>query len=97
LGKSGRAIIDALIAGESDPAKLAALARPGIRSKLHEALAGRIRRHHRFMLRLIRASFVPEADTHAHHLARAREETEGVWLLWIARSRAPVRSGLVNG
>jgi transposase len=52
LGKSVRAIIDALIAGESDPAKLAALARPGMRSKLREALAGRIRRHHRFMLRL---------------------------------------------
>ncbi len=55
LGKSGRAIIDALIAGESDPAKLAALAHPGIRSpqnKLREALSGRIRRHHRFMLRL---------------------------------------------
>ena len=29
LGKSGPAIIDALIAGESDPAKLAALAAPG--------------------------------------------------------------------
>ena len=54
LGKSGRAIIDALIAGESDPAKLAALARPGIRSKLREALAGRVRRHHRFMLRIHR-------------------------------------------
>ena len=52
LGKSGPAIIDALIAGESDPAKLAALARPGMRSKLREALAGRIRRHHRFILRL---------------------------------------------
>ncbi len=51
LGKSARAIIDALIAGESDPAKLAALAHPGMRSKLREALAGRIRRHHRFMLR----------------------------------------------
>jgi transposase len=41
LGKSARAIIDALIAGESDPAKLAALARPGMRSKLREALAGK--------------------------------------------------------
>ena len=55
VGKSGRAIIDALIAGESDPAKLAALADTRIRSpqhKLREALSGRIRRHHRFMLRL---------------------------------------------
>ena len=51
MGKSGRAIIDALIAGESDPAKLAALADTRIRSsqnKLrHQALSGRIRRHHR--------------------------------------------------
>jgi transposase len=39
---------------ESDPAKLAALAGPGIRSKLREAMAGRIRRHHRFMLRIHR-------------------------------------------
>ena len=54
LGKSGQAIIDALIAGESDPDKLAALARPGMRSKLREALAGKVRRHHRFMLRLHR-------------------------------------------
>ncbi len=55
VGKSGRAIIDALIAGESDPAKLAALADTRIRSsqnKLREALSGRIRRHHRFMLNL---------------------------------------------
>ena len=44
VGKSGRAIIDALIAGESDPAKLAALADTRIRSsqnKLREALSGR--------------------------------------------------------
>ena len=55
VGKSGRAIIDALIAGESDPAKLAALADTRIRSsqnKLRDALSGRIRRHHRFMLNL---------------------------------------------
>ena len=55
VGKSGRAIIDALIAGESDPAKLAALADTRIRSsqnKLREALSRRIRRHHRFMLNL---------------------------------------------
>lgn len=55
LGKSGRAIIDALIAGESDPSKLAALADARIRSpqqKLRDALCGRVRHHHRFMLRL---------------------------------------------
>ena len=34
--------------------RLTALARPGMRSKLREALAGRIRRHHRFVLRLHR-------------------------------------------
>lgn len=50
LGKSGRAILTALIAGESNPEKLADLARGTARKKrseLVEALHGRIRDHHR--------------------------------------------------
>jgi transposase len=54
LGKGGRAILDALVAGETDPAKLALLA-PRVRAssaQLTEALRGRVREHHRFMLEL---------------------------------------------
>lgn len=55
MGNSGRAIIQALIDGESDPAKLAALAHWKVRasaSALREALHGRVKRHHRFLLQL---------------------------------------------
>ena len=55
LGVSGRAMVEALIAGESDPAALAALAHPRLRAPaaaLHEALRGRVTAHHRFLLRL---------------------------------------------
>ena len=52
LGKSGRAMLDAMVAGESDPVKLAALAHKGVKAsqeQLREALTGRINDHHRFM------------------------------------------------
>src|SRR5437764_7424456 len=55
MGRSGRAMIQALIDGETDPAKLAALAHWKVRASaatLREALHGRIKRHHRFLLRL---------------------------------------------
>src|SRR5271170_4534882 len=55
LGKSGRAILQALIDGESDPEKLADLAQGNARKKraeLVEALHGRIRDHHRGLLRV---------------------------------------------
>jgi len=55
LGRSGRAMIEALIAGESDPGKLAALADGRIKAAqadLREALRGRVTKHHRFLLRL---------------------------------------------
>jgi transposase len=55
MGRSGRAIIQALIDGETDPAKLAALAHWKVRAPaatLREALRGRIKRHHRFLLQL---------------------------------------------
>jgi transposase len=54
-GASGRAMLEALIAGETDPAKLAALAHPKVKATpamLREALRGRVTRHHRFLLRL---------------------------------------------
>ena len=55
LGRSGRAMIEALIAGESDPGKLAALAdgrNKAAQADLREALRGRVTKHHRFLLRL---------------------------------------------
>jgi len=55
MGMSGRAMIEALIAGESDPAKLARLANYRLKTsqeKLREALRGRVTNHHRFLLRL---------------------------------------------
>jgi transposase len=54
LGISGRAMLEALIAGETDPAALAALARrlKAPKEKLRAALQGRVTHHHRFLLRL---------------------------------------------
>src|SRR5438552_1090220 len=55
MGRSGRAIIQALIDVETDPANLAALAHWMVRASaatLREALHGRIKRHHRLLLRL---------------------------------------------
>lgn len=52
-GVSGRAILAALLGGESDPAALADLAAGRRRAKLPElerALAGRVGEHHRFLL-----------------------------------------------
>jgi transposase len=55
LGKSGRAMLQALIAGECDPEKLADLAQGNAKRKrvqLMEALHGRVRSHHRELLRI---------------------------------------------
>ena len=56
LGVSGRAMIRALIEGEQDGARLAALARGRLqrkRSELASALEGHFTEHHRFMLRTL--------------------------------------------
>jgi transposase len=55
LGTSGRAILAALVAGERDPERLAALAGGRLkatRAELVAALHGRVTPHHRFMLQL---------------------------------------------
>lgn len=55
LGVSGRAILRALIAGETDPARLADLARGTLKAKrarLREALVGHVTPHHRYLLKL---------------------------------------------
>ena len=53
LGVSGRAMLSALIGGTSDPDQLAELARGRLRSKLpalRQALTGRFRAHHAFLV-----------------------------------------------
>ncbi|MBO0791297.1 MAG: IS110 family transposase [Ktedonobacteraceae bacterium] len=53
MGKSARAMLDALLQGQTDPGKLADLARGRLKAKraqLEEALVGTVKPHHRFML-----------------------------------------------
>ena len=55
MGKSGRAMLEALIAGETNPVKLASLASRRVKAspeELREALRGRVTKYHRFLLRL---------------------------------------------
>ena len=62
LGVSGRHMLEAIIAGQNDPQQLAQLARGQLKKKipqLQQALAGRIREHHRFLL----AEYLDEWDT----------------------------------
>ena len=54
MGASGRSMIEAIIKGEEDPERLADLAKRTLRKKIPElqlALAGRVRDHHRFLLK----------------------------------------------
>src|SRR3954469_6478382 len=56
LGPSGRDMIRAIVNGESDPIKLAEMARQRLRKKipqLQEALCGEIEEHHRFLLGML--------------------------------------------
>jgi transposase len=55
VGASGRRILKAIIAGETDPARLADLTQGRLkatRAQLVEALHGRVTAHHRFMIQL---------------------------------------------
>lgn len=55
VGASGRLMLDALVAGERDPHVLAGLAKGRLRNKtpeLVEALSGRFRDHHAFLVQL---------------------------------------------
>jgi len=66
MGVSGRAILEELVQGRTDPAILAELAKGRLRDKralLEEALSGRVRTHHRFMLaqHLSHIDFLDEA------------------------------------
>jgi transposase len=55
MGRNGRRMIEAMIAGVRDPRKLAALADNRLKAKpkqLYDALHGRLTEHHRFLLQL---------------------------------------------
>ena len=68
-GVSGRAMLEALIAGQTDPAVIADLAKRTLRRKipdLTEALVGRFNEHHAFMARL----FLDHIDAHSADIGR---------------------------
>jgi len=55
MGASGRRMIEAMIDGQRDPRKLAALAHRSVKAEpkqLYDALHGRLTEHHRFLLKL---------------------------------------------
>jgi transposase len=73
LGASGRAMIARLIAGETDPARLAEEARGSLRKKvipLRKALEGRVTEHHRFLLRALMDQLRGLEDLIARYSAR---------------------------
>ncbi len=73
LGASGRAMLQAILAGEGDGAVLAALAKGKLRKKrdqLERALTGRVRPHHRFLL----AELLVQIDGLEESIARFDEQ-----------------------
>jgi len=75
IGVSGRKMIEALIAGESDPAKLASLADRRLKASqqtLRQVLRGRVTAQHRFLLRL----HLDQIDTLDAAIARIDREVE---------------------
>ena len=76
LGTSGRAILKALVAGETDPERLADLTRGRLkatRAELVSALHGRVTAHHRFMLKLHLTQIAAVETAVAEVEARIRE------------------------
>jgi transposase len=79
LGKSGRAMLDALIAGTTDPEVLADLAKGRLRSKipaLRQALEGRFETHHALVIGAILAH-LDFLDEQIDRLSDAIEEQLG--------------------
>jgi len=91
LGKSGRAMLEDIISGEDDPEHLASLALGHLRVKIPQlrlALAGRIRSHHRFLLRrlLDQVQFVEHEiallDERLEEIAQQRPELSQAVARW---------------
>jgi transposase len=75
MGLSGRAILDALVAGETDPERLLALVHRRVKAEpaqLRAALSGRVGNSHRFLLRL----HLGQYDTPAKALEEVDAEVE---------------------
>jgi transposase len=75
LGRSGRAILEALIGGQRDPTVLAELAKGRLRNKrpaLAAALEGRVRAHHCFLL----TEFLAQIDSLDETIAAFDREIE---------------------
>jgi transposase len=75
LGVSGRHMLEAIIAGQDDPQQLAQLARGQLKKKipqLQQALAGRVREHHRFLL----AEYLDEWDVLEERIRRIESEID---------------------
>jgi len=75
LGLSGRLMIEAMSKGEEDPERLADLAQRALRKKIPElrlALAGRVRDHHRFLLK----EFLDEWKALEERIRRIEEEID---------------------
>jgi transposase len=88
LGLSGRRMIEAMIAGQRNPFKLAELADRRIRASpkaLYDALHGRLTDHHRFMLRL----YLRQYDALAAAIVQIDEAVEAA----IARMDEEVAAG----
>lgn len=80
LGVSGRAMLEALVAGTTDPTVLADLARGKLRKKLpalREALAGRFRPHHAFLV----SQLLGHLDTSTRPSTRSVWRWKGGWPL----------------
>jgi transposase len=75
MGTSGRAILEALVAGESDPDTLLTLVQRGVKApseRVREALRGRLAPQHRFLLRL----HLRQADALAAATAEIDQEVD---------------------
>ena len=75
LGLSGQLMLEAIIGGEEDPAQLAELAKRKLRGKIPElrlALAGKVRDHHRFLLK----EYLEEWKTLGERIKRVEQEID---------------------
>ena len=75
LGKSGRAILEALLAGQTDPSVLADVAQGRMKAKraeLEQVLVGTLTAHHRFLLR----EQLDHIDTLNEAISRVSNEIE---------------------
>jgi transposase len=91
LGTSGRAMLEDIITGEDDPEHLASLALGHLRVKIPQlklALAGKVRSHHRFLLRrlLDQVQFVEHEiallDERLEEIAQQRPELSQAVARW---------------